>query len=291
MNDKVNLNDDLERFLGDLREGKAVSMLIAPAAETAFEDLPRLLGYLRSLGVRGFYPVLPYADITVWGYYRLLREKPCMQLICSACVGISGYLREHGGEWAEYLCPVFSPLLCTARYLRSYRRLSGSLAFLSPCVLKKKEFHTGGEGLIQYNVTIKALNRWLKNEGIALRQYERCFPEQDHNGPGLTLAASGGIGKVLAALLPDLACHVEQGTANALSYLSSSREFGEQKNRPMLFEPYACPGGCANGSGVGKRGCRDFLNPAGPVNTGDIFELFTRYDKTLNIRDFCYVNR
>ncbi|MDR3166688.1 MAG: hypothetical protein LBT93_01990 [Treponema sp.] len=287
MNNPVNANDDLDRFLGDLREGQAISLLIAPAAETAIEDLPRLLGYLHSLGVRAFYPVLPYADITVWGYYRLFRENPHLKIICSACVGISGYLREQRREWAEYLCPVFSPLLCTARYLRTYRGLSGSFAFLSPCVLKKKEFYTGKEGLIQYNVTIKALNLWLKNQGVALRQYESCFPEQDHNGPGLTLAAFGGIGKVLRALLPDLDCHVEQGTANALSYLLNSREFGEQKN-PMLFEAYACPGGCANGSGVGERGNRYFLSPAGPVNTGDIFELFARYDKTLNIRDFCY---
>jgi iron only hydrogenase large subunit-like protein len=268
------------------------------------DDLPHLLGYLRSLGVRAFYPVLPYADITVWGYYRLFRENPHRKLICSACVGINASLREHPEEWAEYLCPVFSPLLCTARYLRTYRRLSGSFAFLSPCVLKKKEFYAGNEALIHYNVTIKALNRRLKTQGIAVRHYERCFPEQDDNGPGLTLAAFGGIGKVLTALFPDLDCHVEQGTANTLSYLRNNREFGEPQKRLMFFEPYACPGGCANGSGVGEppgggsfeaKGAaqvwpwlRRHLSPSGPVNTQDIVALFTHYEKTLNINDFCH---
>jgi iron only hydrogenase large subunit-like protein len=288
MKDMVNSSDDADRFLEDLRKGQAISLLIAPAAKAAIEDLPHLLGYLRSLGVRAFYPVLPYADITLWGYYRLFRENPHIKMISSACVGIRGYIREHQGELAEYLCPVFSPLLCTARYLRTYRRLSGPFAFLSPCVLKKQEFNTGNEELIQYNVTIKALKLRIKNQGITVRQYETCFPEQDHNGPGLTLAAFGGIGKVLAALLPELECHVEQGTANTLSYLLNNREFGEQKTHPMLLEFYACPGGCANGSGVGEKGYRDFLNPAGSVNTRDIFELFTHYDKTLNLRDFCY---
>jgi iron only hydrogenase large subunit-like protein len=288
MKDSVNSNDDFDRFLEDLERGQEISMLIAPAAEAAIEDFPHLLGYLRSRGVRAFYPVLPYADITIWGYYRILKADPHANMVSSACVGISRCLGEHRGEWAGSICPVFSPLLCTARYLRTYRHLTGSFAFLSPCILKKQEFNPGGEGLIQYNVTIKALHHWLKTRGLAVRQYEACYPEQDRNTPGLTLAAFGGIGKALAALLPELDCRVEQGAENVLSCLLNNRASGEREKRPRLFEAYACLGGCANGPGVGKKGNRDFLKPSGPVNTKDIFELFARYDKTLNIRDFCH---
>jgi iron only hydrogenase large subunit-like protein len=290
MNNTVHLNDDLVPFLEDLREGRALSLLAAPAAEAAIEDFPRLLGYLRSLGVRAVYPVLPYADITVWAYDRLLKENPRRTMISSACAGINRRITEHPGEWAEYLCPVFSPLLCTARYLRTYRRLTDSLAFLSPCTLKKKEFTTGNEDLIQYNVTIKSLNHWIKSRGIALGQYEACYPEQDPNGPGITLAAFGGIGQVLAALLPDLDFHVEQGIEKALSYLLNNREFGG-KNRPCLFEGYACPGGCANGSGVGPCGGggenQNFLACREKTDPQTILKLFAHYDRTLKPKDFC----
>jgi iron only hydrogenase large subunit-like protein len=142
-------------------------MLIAPAAPLIFENFPRVLGYLHSLGVKAFYPVLPYADITVWAYYRILKEKSETKLIASACAGMNRYLQKHRGTYTGSLCPVFSPLLCAARYLKTYRRLEEPLAFLSPCLLKKIEFTTKNhEELVRYNITIDALHTWLVAEGV-----------------------------------------------------------------------------------------------------------------------------
>jgi iron only hydrogenase large subunit-like protein len=286
----VNSNGDLARFLGDLKAGLPVRMLIAPAAPLVFEDFPRVLGYLRSLGVKAFYPVLPYADITVWAYYKILKEDPEAKLICSACIGMNRYFREHHGEYGGYLCPVFSPLLCTARYLKTYRRLEGPFAFLSPCVLKKNEFTTGNrEELIRYNITIDALHTWLAAEAVDVQQYEPCPQETERNGGGLTLAAFGGIGKALAALLPDVNYHVEQGTGNAVSYLSKTKDFLEPRNHAVIFEPYACIGGCAKGSGVGKlRNCgkANFLKTGEKTDLENILKLFSHYDETLKPEDF-----
>jgi iron only hydrogenase large subunit-like protein len=264
-------------------------MLIAPAAFALFEDFPRVLGYLRSLGVKTFYPVLPYADIAVWAYYKILKANPRAKLICSACVGMNVYL-EHAEGYAEYLCPVFSPLLCAARYLKTYRRLEGRFAFLSPCLLKKNEFAVGNqEHLVQYNITIAALKTWLAAESVDIRQYAPCPEETDENGKGLTLAAFGEIGKALAALLPGTGFHSEQGLDNAASYLSASPEFWEPRNHAFVFEPYACKGGCAHGPGVGTTPVpvtTDFLKCATETNTQSILKLFSHYDATLTLQDF-----
>jgi iron only hydrogenase large subunit-like protein len=279
--------DDLSRLLRDLKNGLPARMLIAPAAPRFFENFPRVLGYLHSLGVKAFYPVLPYADITVWAYYGILKGKTETKLIASACTGVNRYFKEHGGEGAGYLCPVFSPLLCAARYLKTYRRLEEPLAFLSPCLLKKTEFVTkNNEELVRYNITIDELNARLSGEGVDVKQYEPCLQETDENGRGLTLAAFGGIGRALAALLPDLGCHTEQGLENVVSYLP---RFQESQNHAAFFEPYACKGGCMSGSGIGNRGARgepNFPTDGGPPDIDSIFKLFSFYDKTLRVEDF-----
>jgi iron only hydrogenase large subunit-like protein len=286
----ANLNDDLACFLRDLKAGLPVRMLIAPAAPPVFEDFLRVLGYLRSLGVEAFYPVLPYADITVWAYYRILKANPSIKLITSACVGMNRYFKEHHEEHAASLSSVFSPLLCTARYLKTYRRLEEPLAFLSPCLLKKNEFVTKNrEELVRYNITINALNTWLAAEGIDIRQYEPWSEERERNGEGLTLAVFGGIGKALEALLPGVKCHVEQGLGNAVSFLSGNRDFWDSPDHALVFEPYACKGGCVHGSGIRNhktRGERNFLTSGEQKDLAAVFELFSYYDKTLRLEDF-----
>jgi iron only hydrogenase large subunit-like protein len=106
----------------------------------------------------------------------------------------------------------------------------------------------------------------------------------------LTLAAFGGIGKTLAALLPDIRYHVEQGLGNAASYLVNTGDFRDAPGHALIFEPYACKGGCANGSGVGSRASREeknFLTRGEHPDINNILKLFSRYDETLKLEDFC----
>jgi iron only hydrogenase large subunit-like protein len=274
----------------DLNKGLPIRMLIAPAAPFVFEHFPGLLGYLHSLGVEAFYPVFPYADIAVWAYYTILKANPQTKLVCSACAGMNRYLKERR-EYAGYLSCVFSPLLCAARYLKTYRHIKEPFAFLSPCLLKKTEFvASNNEELVRYNITVHKLYAWLSEKAVDTRQYAPHIPEPSHNGRGLTLAAFGGIGKTLAALLPDIRYHVEYGLGNARSYLTNTEGFGDLQGRALIFEPYACPGGCAGGSGMGtcRKACEMRFMPGNePQDTKNILRLFSYYDKTLRLEDFC----
>jgi iron only hydrogenase large subunit-like protein len=267
-------------------------MLTAPAAPLVFQDFSRILGCLHFLGVEAFYPVLPYADITVWAYYRVLRENPGIKLISSACIGMNRYFMKRKREYAGYLCSVFSPLLCTARYLKNYRRIKEPFAFLSPCRLKKSEFTTkDNEELVRYNITIDALKNWLDAEDIDTARFAPCGQETERNGTGLTLAAFGSIGKALAVLFPNVRYHVEQGLENAVYYLSNNHDFHDKLRGPVIFEPYACKGGCANGSGTGRHNVcqyRNFLKCTGTADINSIYNLFSHYDETLKLEDFCH---
>jgi hypothetical protein len=75
---------------------------------------------------------------------------------------------------------------------------------------------------------------------------------------------------------------------NVVSWLSQTRDFRD--SRALIFEPYACRGGCANGPGVGNCGScgkRNFLKRREETDPENIFELFSRYDETLKPEDFC----
>jgi iron only hydrogenase large subunit-like protein len=248
--------------------------------------------------------VLPYADITVWAYHRILKEFPGRPLITSACAGMNRYLKRKHPEYAEYLAPVYSPLLCTARYLRNYRGLTEPFAFLSPCLLKYHEFSPGDDGaLIQYNITIKELFAWLKEKNIDTGGQQPCFPEQDRCGQGLTVAAYGGIGKALEALSPGLRYTVAQGPqsipacfAPPSTPLAPAAAIRTPCAFPLVFEAYACEGGCSNGSGV--RGIPGMPRPgkesesrktAGGGDINAILDLFSYYDQRLRMADFCYI--
>jgi hypothetical protein len=280
-------NDDVSGFMEDLKKGLPVRMLIAPAAPFVFEHFPRLLGYLHSLGVGAFYPVFPYADITVWAYYTILKTSPRTKLITSACAGMNRYLKDLR-EYAGHLSRVFSPLLCAARYLKTYRRIEEPFAFLSPCLLKKTEFITpNNEELVRYNITVHGLHTWLAQEKIDVTQYAPHVMED--GGNGLTLAAFGSIGETLAALLPDIRCRIKYGLGNARSYLAMG-DFEDAQSGTLIFEPYACAGGCAGGSGMGnyRKTCGTPFMPCNePRDTKTMLRLFSHYDKTLRLEDFC----
>ncbi|AEF84207.1 conserved hypothetical protein [Treponema primitia ZAS-2] len=291
--DVQNSRNDLPDFFRDLKNGLPIRMLVAPAAFAVLEDLPRILGYLRSLGVMAFHPVLPYADITLWAYYRSLGECSGKPLITSACVGMNWFLKHTHPEYAEFITPVYSPLLCTARYLRSYRGITERIAFLSPCVLKRREFVLENrEELVHYNVTINALSAWLKENPVDISQYEPCLPESDGYGPGLTLAAFGSIGKCLSALDTGVEYLIEQGLENAASRFSERGAFSETQMIPFVFETYACEGGCANGSGVrgmqypASNGGAFLEKSTAPGKPEAVLELFSSYDQTLDRADF-----
>jgi hypothetical protein len=279
---------DIPAFLKSLESGAEITMLAAPAAWTVLPDLPWIFGFFRSLGVRAVVPVLPYADISAWVYYRLLAENSEGAFISSACVGMNRYI---AGKYPA-VAPsrgVYSPLLATARYLKTYLGVNGAFAFLSPCSQKCLEFSVRGEELIRYNITIADLSGWLAAAKIDLRRY----PPLGAGGigpnfkTGLTVAAFGNLSGALALVYPNLGHVITQGIDVSGQFLAGG--FSRQ-SRPFFFEPYACAGGCANGSGVRKTAAGRVPPCVPALRQGadrvSILELFRRFDSELDINDF-----
>lgn len=68
-------DDDTQKFLADLKSGKRLSVIVAPAFIANYPTTYRkILGYLRKLGVRHIYSVSFGADITTWAYISFLKR-------------------------------------------------------------------------------------------------------------------------------------------------------------------------------------------------------------------------
>jgi iron only hydrogenase large subunit-like protein len=252
---------------------------------------------------------LPYADITLWAYFTLLKEARQEPFVCSACVGLNLYLKERA--FPCYLAPVYSPLLCAARYLRNYRRLEGDFAFVSPCHLKEKEFFTReGERLIRYNITIGELRDFAGKVESWLAKCPAIKPEQDDFCPGLGLASAGSVGGVLGPLFPEKKFALTQGLPQTVSLLCEGSLRGD-----AVLEAYACPGGCLYGSGTWERNSSTLATKEPPVHrtgastsnvgvpasgggarrpadVGDyaasLRRLFACYTRAFSLADFCH---
>jgi iron only hydrogenase large subunit-like protein len=297
--------NDIPEFLAALKSGESVTVLAAPAAWSVLPDMPHILGLFRSLGVRAVFPVLPYADITAWVYYRLLTENHVSSIITSACAGMNRSIARN----YPALLPspaIYSPLLCAARYLKTYRGVGGAFAFLSPCSQKHFEFSVAGEELLRYNLTIAAVSDWLEREKIDLNAFpladeKDCAKNPSPGAPdldfrrGLTVAAFGTIAGALGCLIPGIEGVVAWGAADAGAYLAEGLH---PRDRTLVFEPYFCAGGCVNGQGIppsAKGGAPTGAakkRPCGPEDAGrakeEIIELFGRFDAALDMKDFCY---
>jgi ferredoxin len=64
--------DDTDHFLADLKAGKRISIIAAPALRSNIPEWPKLLGYLGSVGVDAVYDTSFGADICTWAYLRYM---------------------------------------------------------------------------------------------------------------------------------------------------------------------------------------------------------------------------
>ena len=148
--------DDTARFFRDLKTGKKITVLVAPAVRIAFKNNWRqVLGTVRKLGASVIYDVSFGADICTYMHLKAISEKRVGKIISQPCAALTDYILKYKHELIPYLSPVHSPIMCGAVYIRKYAGDNNAIAVLSPCIAKKTEF--SDTGIVEYNVTYAGL--------------------------------------------------------------------------------------------------------------------------------------
>ncbi|HWR38291.1 MAG TPA: [Fe-Fe] hydrogenase large subunit C-terminal domain-containing protein [Patescibacteria group bacterium] len=294
-------HDDTERFFADLQQGKAISIIAAPAAQFNFDDYRRLLGFLKDRGVRHCYDVSFGADLTTWAYLKAIREKGLDSVIAQPCPAVVNYIQRYIPELIPRLAPVHSPMMCTAVYVKKQLRAEAALAFLSPCIGKIDEINdknTGG--MIQYNVTYRKIMEYVERHGILLNSFAPTDFTDPGSGIGVAFSRPGGLRENVEYHAPGAWVRQVEGPEHAYHYLRSYADrCRAQRPIPLLVDILNCLHGCNIGTGTCKEGNLDEIDyQMNRVKTQRLkdqtsaglfkktYALFDKFDKELRLEDY-----
>ena len=286
---------DLARLLADLAAGKKVSLLVAPAAQRHFGDYRQLFAELRGWGLQGFYNVLRYADIVVWAYQQQIEIRRRQSLIASACPAVTLHVLRQKQVLQPCLMPVVSPVLAAALYLRKYKAVQESFAFLTPCVCKRQEIELYGRPKtgIEYCVTIHELQQQLLDRGATLHALTPIdYSDAAEPFIGESLASFGGIGACLSRCMADFHYRQASGAVNVYPLLDRcATVVNGDETLDDLLELNHCCQGCDGGAGIGppwpfsvSQADRADLPAAGQT----MVELWRYFDDELDAADFAW---
>ncbi|MGI6752247.1 MAG: [Fe-Fe] hydrogenase large subunit C-terminal domain-containing protein [Anaerovoracaceae bacterium] len=243
--------DDTEKFFKDLKAGKKIALLVAPALRTNFDQYGQLLGLLRSMGATHLFDTSFGADICTWAYLRYMTENKVSGLISQPCPVIVNYIEHYATELLPKLAPIHSPAMCTAIYMKKYKNIPGDYAFISPCVSKQGEFQDKNtNGLVSYNVTYKKLKEYLERNRIDYRRFPEDDFDNEQHGLGALYPMPGGLKENVELYVDDAWIHQVEGQPLSSHFL---HDFAGQMNRgenPFLVDILNCQHGCNVGTGA-----------------------------------------
>ena len=245
MHEARDFDDDTAKFLSDLKNGKKLSVIVAPAFIANYpKEYKKIYGYLKSLGVAHIYSVSFGADITTWAYISYLKETGKTGLISQPCPAIVNYIEKYKPELIPMLVPLHSPMMAEAVYLKKYKKVTEDLVFLSPCIAKRLEINdknTGG--YVKYNVTFKKL---LEAIGTSYKNAKEADEESSY-GLGARYPKPGGLKECVHFFLGNKTAVLQvEGEVEAYKFLN---EYAHRKfNLPFMVDILNCQKGCIRGT-------------------------------------------
>lgn len=254
-------NDDTERFIEDLKRGKKISVLYAPALVANYPtEYKKILGALKKLGVNHVLSVGFGADITTWAYINYIQKNDFTGGISQPCPAVVSYIERFIPELIPKLMPIQSPLICAAIYAKKYMGIQDELAFFGPCIAKKAEIMDANtHGYVRYNVTFDHLMSYLKKNGV----HGEPVDEELVSGMGSIYPMPGGLKENVRWFCgEDVFIRQSEGEKIVYKMLEKyAKRVVAGKSLPFMVDALNCENGCLDGPAVeeSKRGNDDML--------------------------------
>lgn len=84
--------DDTEQFIADIKSGKDITVLVAPAFVLTEPDAFSILNWLRQIGVKTIYDVSFGADICTYMHLLAIKERQVGKIISQPCAALTEYI-------------------------------------------------------------------------------------------------------------------------------------------------------------------------------------------------------
>ncbi|MCL1884194.1 MAG: methyl-accepting chemotaxis protein [Defluviitaleaceae bacterium] len=283
--------DDIVRFINDLRNGEKISLMVAPALYVNPEG-GRMLAWLKQLGVNKIYDVSIGADICTWAHIRFIEQNKPKSVITQPCPAIVDYILRYKHNIIKYLSPVHSPMLCTAIYMRKHERINDTIAAISPCIAKSHEFEA--TGTIKYNITFKRIFEYIRDNEIILPDYPAHFDNEEATF-GRLYSMPGGL-KENMQMYFGKNIRIDQAEGHGVVYEAiDAFEKESEMYLPDIFDVLNCGEGCNLGTAVEHNVSRFATHAAMEEGRRKVIENYDRekyvrllehYDNKLKINDF-----
>jgi iron only hydrogenase large subunit-like protein/ABC-type transporter Mla subunit MlaD len=249
--------DDFDEFMADLKNGKNIIAIVAPAVAASFDYL-RMNGLLKSLGVKAVFDVSFGAELTVKSYINYMKKKNPPVVIAQPCPTLVSFIEMYRPELIPYLAPADSPMMHIMKMIRRFypQYKDNRIAAISPCFSKKREFDAVGIG--DYNVTFTSIQHYLEDSGLSIDKY----PLVDYDNPpaerAVLFSSPGGLMRTAQRYDKDINSHTRkiEGSPEVYHYFAYLSDSIEKGNAPVyqLIDCLNCAMGCNGGPGTGNRG-------------------------------------
>jgi len=223
---------------------------VAPSAAAEFADVgvDRLIGMVRALGFHMVCEVSFGADLVSDRYGKLLKESGDKRSIATSCPALVAYVEKHHPVLAQYLAPIVSPMVATARALRFLHGEDVKVVFIGPCIAKKKEaISRKVMGDIDEVITFAELRSMFEKNQITSDMVEPSDFDPPHSRMGMLYPITRGFFQ--AADIQDDILENNFIATGGSNFVEVLREFNEGVIEAKLLEILCCDG-CMMGPGM-----------------------------------------
>ena len=234
------VKDETEKAKVLIQSGDPVVASIAPSFIANYDGvgIESMNDALKKLGFHSAEETAKGATIVKKEYDRLLQEEKRDVVISSCCHSVNLLIQKYFPKVLPYLADVVSPMQAHCMDIR--KRIQGAkVVFIGPCVSKKDEAEHY-EGYADAVLTFEELTKWLKAEGIELRQ--ETFSNE--NSRARFFPTAGGIIKTMELNAPGYSYLTVDGVDNCISAL---RDIENGTAHNCFIEMSACVGSCIGG--------------------------------------------
>lgn len=183
---------DVKRLLS---QKAPTALVLAPSFAASFNQVKPLqaVASFKKMGFKEVWTAAMGAQLLIPEYEKFIGRNS--MTISSPCPAICSLIEKHFPELLKNLAPIVSPMVATARYIKSLNPRM-QIVFAGPCTAKKGEIQNFPD-LINYCLTFKELKQIMAEERIEPHDLE----EEDFTGPvpfnGQLIPLTGGLSKMM----------------------------------------------------------------------------------------------
>ncbi len=247
--------DDFDQFMADIKSGVKMIAIVAPSSVVSFRGhILELNTWLKSIGIAAVFDVSFGAELTSKSYVEYIKKNNPDLVIAQPCPALVTFCEIYRPKLRQYLAPADSPMLHTIKMIKQFYQQykNHKVMVVSPCYAKRREFDETGLG--DYNVTMKSLDKYFKENDINLA----VLPKTPYDNPeaerGVTYSSPGGLMKTTERFVPGISevTRKIEGLPEVVEYFVHLERSLNQKIKPVykLIDCLGCWQGCNGGAGT-----------------------------------------